>query len=236
MNESCLSLESSSELTITGLSCGLLHGCTVCHERTGKQATIRIQRILDVAVSLSLSLALLPLFLVIAIFIRWDSPGPTLFIQKRVGLNGRVFNFFKFRSMIVNAEAIRFQIADCNERSGPVFKMREDPRITRMGRVLRKYSLDELPQLLNVILGDMSLIGPRPALPSEVDLYEDYERGRLAVLPGVTGLWQVSGRADLSFEESIALDLHYIANQTLLLNARILWMTIPAIFTGRGAY
>lgn len=191
---------------------------------------------LDLGISLSLSLALLPLFIVIAVLIRWDSPGPTLFIQKRVGLNGHVFNFFKFRSMVVNAEAIRAQIEASNERSGPVFKMRDDPRITRMGRLLRKYSLDELPQLLNVILGDMSLIGPRPALPSEVDLYQDYERERLAVMPGVTGLWQVSGRADLSFEESIALDLHYASNQSLLLNARILLMTIPAIFTGRGAY
>ena len=198
--------------------------------------TQRLQRAGDVLLSLTGALLLLPLFILIALLIRLDSPGPVLFIQQRVGKDGRVFACYKFRSMIANAEAIRHQIEARNERSGPVFKVRNDPRITRVGGGLRKSSLDELPQLLNVVKGDMSLIGPRPALESEVAFYTPKQRRRLAVPPGLTGLWQVSGRADLSFEESVALDLHYVSHQSLGLNARILWKTLPAILTGRGAY
>ena len=198
--------------------------------------TPQVQRAGDLVFALAGVLLLLPLFVLIALLIRLDSPGPVLFIQKRVGKNGRVFSCYKFRSMIANAETVRHQIEARNERNGPVFKVRNDPRITRAGRRLRKSSLDELPQLLNVIKGDMSLIGPRPALASEVAFYTPKQRGRLAVRPGLTGLWQVSGRADLSFEESIALDLHYVSHQSLRLNAHVLWRTLPAILTGRGAY
>ncbi len=193
-------------------------------------------RAFDVLLSATVVLFLLPLFLVIAVAIRLDSPGPILFRQTRVGRYGREFPFYKFRSMVTGAEAQRAALAAMNERSGPVFKMRQDPRVTRMGRLLRRTSLDELPQFLNVLKGEMSLVGPRPALPSEVALYTPRQRQRLSVLPGLTGLWQVSGRASLSFEHSIDLDLHYIQRQSLWMYLRILFLTIPAVVSGRGAY
>ena len=179
---------------------------------------------------------LLPAFAVIALLIKRDSPGPVLFKQNRIGKDGREFPFFKFRSMVADAESRRHLLDEQNERSGPVFKMKDDPRVTRVGRVLRRFSLDELPQILNVLRGEMSLVGPRPALPREVALYTSHERGRLVVTPGVTGLWQVSGRARLSFEESIALDLYYIEHQSIRLNLSILWRTLPAVLGGDGAY
>jgi lipopolysaccharide/colanic/teichoic acid biosynthesis glycosyltransferase len=195
-----------------------------------------IQRGLDLICAAAILLALMPVFAVIALLIRLDSCGPVLFTQTRVGEDGHEFPFFKFRSMVADAEARRQALEAQNERSGPVFKMKNDPRITRIGRVLRKYSLDEFPQLLNVLRGEMSLVGPRPALPREVALYTDHQRGRLAATPGLTGLWQVSGRASLTFEESIALDLHYIEHQSLHLNFLILLKTIPAVLQGDGAY
>ncbi len=176
------------------------------------------------------------MFAVIALLITQDSPGPVLFVQKRVGKGGREFPFYKFRSMVADAEAQRRRLDADNERSGPVFKMKNDPRVTRVGRVLRKYSLDELPQILNVLTGDMSLVGPRPALPREVAQYTDRQRQRLAVTPGLTGLWQVSGRASLSFERSVELDLFYIQNQSLPLYFQILARTVPAVLRGDGAY
>lgn len=196
----------------------------------------RAQRVLDILACSLLLFLLLPVFAVLALWICLDSRGPILFIQKRVGKDGEGFPFYKFRSMVPDAEARRQTLEHHNERNGPVFKMRNDPRITRSGRFLRKFSLDELPQLLNVLKGDMSLVGPRPALPNEVAQYSSRARLRLAVLPGVTGLWQVSGRSNLSFERSIELDLYYIQHQSLWLNLRILLMTIPAVLTGDGAY
>ncbi len=196
----------------------------------------RLQRVCDLVLCLLLLLVFLPVFLVIALLVRLDSPGPVLFIQPRVGKHGDEFPFFKFRSMVQDAEARRLLLEQQNERSGPVFKMKNDPRITRTGRVLRKYSLDELPQLLNVLRGEMSLIGPRPALPREVAQYTPRQRERLGITPGVTGLWQVSGRASISFEHSVELDLHYIEHQSVWLNLRILLMTIPAVLKGDGAY
>lgn len=193
-------------------------------------------RTLDILLSAILLLLLLPLFLVIVALIRLDSPGPVLFRQTRVGREGRQFAFYKFRSMVTSAEAQRAALIALNERSGPVFKMRQDPRVTRTGRFLRRTSLDELPQILNIIRGDMSFVGPRPALPSEVARYTPRQRQRLGVTPGLTGLWQVSGRASLSFEHSIELDLHYIECQSLWMYLRILFLTIPAVVTGRGAY
>lgn len=195
-----------------------------------------LRRLLDLIISgLALLILLVPLA-VIALLIRLDSPGSVLFVQRRVGLDGREFSVFKFRSMFMDAENRLDALLDTNERSGPVFKMRRDPRITRAGRFLRRSSLDEMPQILNVLRGEMSLVGPRPALPREVALYTPEQAERLSVLPGLTGLWQVSGRAKLSFEESIALDLDYIARQSVWLNLTLIARTIPAVLTGHGAY
>jgi len=195
-----------------------------------------LRRALDVVVSAAALLLLLPVLTLIALCIRLDSHGPVLFVQKRVGRHGREFPVFKFRSMFTDAESLRHLLETQNERSGPVFKMRQDPRITRIGRGLRRCSLDEVPQLLNVLRGEMSLVGPRPALPREVALYTLDQHQRLSVLPGLTGLWQVSGRATLSFEASVALDLDYVRRQSFWLNVVILARTVPAVLTGRGAY
>ncbi len=194
------------------------------------------QRVLDLILCGLLLLLVWPVFGVIALLIRVDSPGPVLFKQKRVGQQGQEFWFYKFRSMVTDAESKRHLLEMHNERSGPVFKMKNDPRVTRVGRVLRKFSLDELPQLLNVVKGEMSLVGPRPALPAETAKYTPRQQQRLLCVPGVTGLWQVSGRASLSFERSIELDLLYIEQQSVLLYFRILVMTIPAVLRAEGAY
>ena len=195
-----------------------------------------LRRALDVSVSFFALLLLLPLLAVVALLIRFDSPGPILFVQKRVGKDGKEFHVFKFRSMFMDAEDRLASVLNANERSGPVFKMRFDPRVTRVGRPLRRYSLDEVPQLLNVLRGEMSLVGPRPALPREVALYTPEQRARLSVTPGLTGLWQVSGRATLSFEQSVALDLEYVRRQSVGLNVVLILKTIPAVLTGHGAY
>lgn len=193
-------------------------------------------RVFDLTVAL-VALALFSwLMIVIAIAVKLDSPGPVLFKQRRVGKGGREFWFYKFRSMVADAEARRAALLQMNEASGPLFKIKNDPRITRTGRWLRKFSLDELPQLINVVLGDMSLVGPRPALPVEVAQYTARQRRRLAVKPGITGLWQVSGRSDLPFDRSIELDLEYIERQSLWLYVKILCLTFPAVLQGRGAY
>lgn len=193
-------------------------------------------RTLDVIFSLIALLALLIPFALIALWIRLDSPGPVLFIQRRVGKNGREFSVFKFRSMFMDAEQRLEILLGANERTGPVFKMRQDPRVTRAGRFLRKSSFDELPQLLNILVGQMSLVGPRPALPREVALYSPEQCLRLSVTPGLTGLWQVSGRANLSFEQSMDLDLEYIRRQSFALNLLLLARTVPAVLTAHGAY
>ncbi len=194
------------------------------------------QRLFDIVLSVLLLILCWPVFLLTAIVIRLDSPGPALFAQVRVGKNGKEFRLFKFRSMTVDAEAMLDQLEPENERDGPLFKIREDPRVTRIGRLLRKSSLDELPQLINILKGDMSLVGPRPALPVEVAQYTPYQRQRLIVTPGLTGLWQVSGRADLPFDQSVELDLYYIDNQSVWLNLWIVVKTVPAVISARGAY
>jgi len=165
-----------------------------------------------------------------------DSPGPVLFRQPRAGRYGRPFTVFKFRSMYVNAEAELEKLRARNEASGPLFKLRDDPRRTRVGRLLRETSLDELPQLLNVLRGDMSLVGPRPAILSEVAQYQDWHLKRLEVLPGITGLWQVSGRSDLTFDEMVMLDIYYGENWSLGLDLRIILRTVPQVLFGEGAY
>ena len=177
-----------------------------------------------------------PVLLLIALLVRLDSPGPALFRQERVGEGGRVFPMFKFRTMIQDAEARLQEVADGHDGNDVLYKRHDDPRVTRLGRVLRRYSLDELPQLLNVVRGEMSLVGPRPPLGSEVDQYESDVVRRLRVRPGMTGLWQVSGRSDLSWFDSVRLDLWYVDNWSLALDGQILLRTVKAVVRGSGAY
>ncbi|TDC55976.1 sugar transferase [Actinomadura sp. KC345] len=177
-----------------------------------------------------------PLMLVVAVLIKMTSPGPVMFRQDRVGRGGREFTVMKFRTMVQDAEARKVELMERNENDGVLFKIREDPRITRVGRWLRRYSLDELPQLFNVLRGEMSLVGPRPPLPEEVAEYGGDVYRRLVVKPGLTGLWQVSGRSDLSWEESVRLDLRYVDNWTLALDLQIMWKTWSAVLRGSGAY
>jgi exopolysaccharide biosynthesis polyprenyl glycosylphosphotransferase len=195
-----------------------------------------IKRALDiVGAALGLTLGA-PLLGLIAAAIRLDSPGPIIFRQTRVGANGERFEMYKFRSMFEGAEEELDELRDLNEVDGPIFKMKDDPRVTRVGRILRRTSLDELPQLWNVLRGDMSLVGPRPPLPSEVTEYREWHKKRLEVRPGVTGLWQVSGRSLVSFDEQCLLDIYYIENWSLWLDFKILLRTIPQVLFGNGAY
>ena len=181
-------------------------------------------------------LVLAPLFAVIAISIRLADHGPVLFRQTRIGKNGQGFTLYKFRTMVPDAEQRKSQLATYNEANGVLFKIHRDPRVTRVGACLRRWSLDELPQLINVMIGDMSLVGPRQALPDEVACYSGHMRRRLVVKPGITGLWQVSGRSDLSWEEAERLDLYYVENWSLALDLQVLWKTGSAVSRGSGAY
>lgn len=194
-----------------------------------------VKRVMDVVIAWTTVLAGLPLWVVVAATIKVDSKGPIFFCQERCGLNGRRFTMYKFRSMVVDAESRRHEVAALNELSGPVFKARNDPRITRVGRILRKCSLDEIPQLFNVIRGDMSVVGPRPPLAVEVDKYERWQRRRLSMKPGLTCLWAIRGRTLIPFEQWMAMDLEYIDNWSLALDLEILVRTIPAVLSGRGA-
>jgi exopolysaccharide biosynthesis polyprenyl glycosylphosphotransferase len=195
-----------------------------------------LKRATDLAFTCAGLLAIWPILLVIALMVRLDSPGPILYRQQRVGKDGRLFHMLKFRSMYRDADQRRAELSAANEATGPLFKIRNDPRVTRVGRFLRRTSLDELPQLLNVLRGEMSLVGPRPPLPSEVESYEEWQLGRLRAVPGMTGLWQVSGRSEVSFHDMVRLDLHYIRNWSLSLDLEILWRTLPAVLGHRGAY
>jgi exopolysaccharide biosynthesis polyprenyl glycosylphosphotransferase len=194
-----------------------------------------VRRSVELVLASLLLIVLSPLLLAIAIAIKLDSPGPVLFRQLRCGLHGRPFTFLKFRSMRVDAEALKKQLAPYNEMDGPAFKMTNDPRVTPLGRFLRRTSLDELPQLWNIIRGDMSVVGPRPAVLEEVRQYEPWQRRRLSMKPGLTCLWQVNGRNELTFEEWMRLDLEYIDNWSLWLDVKIALKTIPAVLLGRGA-
>jgi exopolysaccharide biosynthesis polyprenyl glycosylphosphotransferase len=181
-------------------------------------------------------LLLLPLFAVVALAIKATSPGPVVFKQERIGLRGRPFTLRKFRTMVVGADLLLDNLRDRNEADGPLFKLRKDPRVTRIGGLLRRYSIDELPQLINVLKGEMSLVGPRPPLAEEVALYEEWQLDRLEVRPGITGLWQVSGRSELSFEDYVRLDLFYVENWSIAYDLFILSKTIPLLVSTRGAY
>jgi exopolysaccharide biosynthesis polyprenyl glycosylphosphotransferase len=194
-----------------------------------------IKRSIDVALSLAGLLVLSPVFLLIALAIKLTSPGPVLYRQVRAGLNGRTFVLLKFRSMCRDAEAGRQTLAAFNEMTGPVFKMKHDPRVTSVGRFLRWFSLDELPQLWSVLKGDMSIVGPRPPLPEEVVAYRRWQRRRLSMKPGLTCLWQVNGRNQIDFEEWMKLDMAYIDNWSLSLDLKILARTVSAVLLARGA-
>jgi len=199
-------------------------------------ARLVIKSVFDKAFALVALIVTAPLLAVLALAIRLDDGGPVLFKQTRVGKHGRAFCVYKFRTMVPDAEARKTSLACDNEQQWPLFKIRRDPRLTRLGTSLRRWSLDELPQLLNVVAGEMSLVGPRPALPEEAAMYGDHVRRRLAVKPGMTGLWQVNGRSDLPWDESVRLDLSYVENWSLMLDLHILWKTWAAVVRGWGAY
>lgn len=195
------------------------------------------KRSFDLFIILLLAPFWVPVFLTIAFLIKLDSYGPVIFKQKRVGINGKVFTFYKFRTMFQGSEAKLNQVYHLNDsQDGVIFKLKKDPRITRVGRFLRKLSLDELPQLLNVIRGEMSLVGPRPPIVSEVEKYTLEQRRRLMVKPGLTCIWQISGRSDLPFKVQLKLDKEYIRTQNFWLDLKILVLTVPAVLSGKGAY
>ncbi len=201
---------------------------------------LRVMRVIQTVVERTVAvfaLAVLGLpFLVVGLMIRLNSPGPAFFVQDRVGLNGRLFRFYKFRTMVHGADDLLEYVIDLNEHDGVLFKVKNDPRCTTLGKRLRRYSIDEFPQLINVALGHMSFVGPRPPLPGEVTQYGSDARRRLLVKPGITGLWQVSGRSNLSWDESVRLDLEYVDDWSPLLDVKILLRTIPAVLSSHGAY
>jgi exopolysaccharide biosynthesis polyprenyl glycosylphosphotransferase len=210
----------------------LLTFTTSPHDET----RLLLKRILDITCSLFALIVLALPMLAIALLVRMTSPGAALFKQKRLGLNGRPFTFYKFRSMVENAEQLREQVEHLNEKDGPVFKISRDPRLTRIGGLLRRYSIDEWPQFWNVLKGDMSFVGPRPAVATEVEQYESWQRRRLRMRPGLTCLWALHGRDQLEFETWMRLDLEYIDNWSLSLDLKILLHSIPAVLVGRGAH
>jgi exopolysaccharide biosynthesis polyprenyl glycosylphosphotransferase len=213
-------------------------GMPLIHFQTppGDAWQLSVKRWIDVALSAVLLILLAPVFLIIALAVKVTSPGPILFNQRRVGQNGRLFTLYKFRSMVKEAESLKAELEEKNEMQGPVFKMTEDPRVTPVGRFLRRHSLDELPQLWNVFIGDMSLVGPRPPVSGEVSMYERGDRRRLSMRPGLTCTWQVSGRSDISnFDSWVQMDLEYIDNWSLTRDLILLFQTIPAVLYGTGA-
>lgn len=194
------------------------------------------KRVLDVLSAAAGLILFGPLMLVLGLIVRLDSNGPMFYRSRRTGRNGRIFTFYKLRSMSMDAHQRRSELLHLNEVQGPIFKIRKDPRVTRIGGWLRRTSLDELPQLLNVLKGDMSLVGPRPPLPEEVERYEPWQRRRLDVQPGITCLWQISGRSRIGFEEWMRLDLEYIRHRSFGLDLKILLRTVPAVLSREGAY
>jgi exopolysaccharide biosynthesis polyprenyl glycosylphosphotransferase len=194
------------------------------------------KRIFDFIFSSILFLLFFPFLLAMMILIKWDSPGPVFYLSKRYGRGGKMFNMFKFRSMVQDADRALDHMKDLNEVDGPIFKIKKDPRVTRVGRFLRKYSIDELPQLINVIKGDMSLVGPRPLPIAQVEKEDFQQLRRLEVRPGITGLWQIRGRSNISFKRLVRWDIWYINNWSFWLDINILWQTIPVVLSGTGAY
>ena len=205
-------------------------------ERIFLRSSRLLKRGIDLIVGAIAFVVSAPLFIFVSALIRLESRGPVLYVQTRIGKGARPFRCFKFRSMYHDADTRLEGLAEQNEAQGPLFKMRNDPRRTKVGRFIRKFSIDELPQLINVLKGEMSLVGPRPPLPSEVDQYESWQRKRFEVLPGMTGMAQISGRSDLSFDETLRFDFYYIENWSPLYDLKIMLKTIPKVILGRGAY
>jgi exopolysaccharide biosynthesis polyprenyl glycosylphosphotransferase len=205
-------------------------------ETTIRGGSLAIKRVMDVLLTLTFSLLTLPIMAFCMLLIRLDSPGPVIFRQKRAGRDNTVFTAYKFRTMREGADEEKPQLAHLNEARGAMFKIRDDPRVTRVGKWLRRLSLDELPQMWNVLRGDMSWVGPRPALLDEAEQYNEWQKRRLGIAPGITGLWQVSGRSNLTFEEMVLLDIYYIENWSPWLDMEILLRTVPAVLLARGAY
>lgn len=215
----------------TNLKDGYLHYTN--HPEKPIQSVIK--RAVDIILSAIALVALSPLLIITALAIKRSSKGPILFRQTRVGRNGVSFSMFKFRSMVNNAEALRADLEEKNEQTGAPFKMQNDPRVTSVGKIIRKHSVDELPQLLNILRGDMSIVGPRPALPDEVKKYKDWHRRRLSAAPGLTCYWQVSGRNRIKFDEWMRLDAEYVDNWSLAVDAKLILKTIPVVISGDGA-
>lgn len=196
-----------------------------------------VKRLFDIVISLIALVLLFPVFIVVAVCIIVEDGYPVIYMQKRVGLNGREFRFFKFRSMCKGADEMKAELLEQNESDSTVnFKIKDDPRLLRCGRILRRFSIDELPQFFNVLIGNLSIVGPRPPLPEEVKRYSLSDRKRLHVKPGLTCLWQVHGRSDIPFNEQVGLDMQYIQSQSMLKDFMIVLKTIPAVLLGRGAY
>jgi exopolysaccharide biosynthesis polyprenyl glycosylphosphotransferase len=226
------------DLSIARTEVGFLNGLpiltfTTLPQRSGEMV---VKRVMDLTVSMLGGILVAPVLLLVSMFVKLTSRGPVFYRQKRVGVNGRRFTMYKFRTMYQGSDKIVADLRKRNLMTGPVFKVREDPRITPVGRFLRRWTLDEWPQLWNVLRGEMSLVGPRPPLPDEVAEYKTWQRRRLSMRPGMTGLWQVSGRNEVDFEEWMQLDLEYIDHWSLLEDLRILAKTVPAVVRGRGAY
>ncbi|MBD7916610.1 exopolysaccharide biosynthesis polyprenyl glycosylphosphotransferase [Clostridium sp. Sa3CUN1] len=194
------------------------------------------KRVLDILCSIIGLIILSPIILIVAIFIKLESKGPIIFLQKRVGLNGKEFNMYKFRSMVKNAEELKEKLAKQNEMSGPMFKIKDDPRVTKVGKFIRKTSIDELPQLINVLKGEMSLVGPRPSLPKEVAKFEKWMLKRLDVKPGLTCYWQVSGRNNIDFEDWMKLDLKYVEDRSFLLDLKLIFKTFLVLLGDKNAF
>lgn len=194
------------------------------------------KRLFDLTLGIMVMILLIPIFPIIAIMIKLDSAGPVFYKQQRVGKGGKLFSFYKFRSMVKGADAERELVKELNEQDGPIFKIKADPRITAVGGFLRRSSLDEIPQIINVVIGNMSMVGPRPALPSEVAGYQPWHRRRLEVKPGITCLWQISGRSHIGFNEWMRLDLEYLKNRSFRTDLLIFLKTFPAVIARKGAY
>jgi exopolysaccharide biosynthesis polyprenyl glycosylphosphotransferase len=226
------------EIFTTNVDLDEIEGIPLMNLRKARLESLNLalKRGLDIIFSLLVLVLLSPLLILIAIVIKLDSPGPILFRQKRVGKNGKLFTMLKFRSMVADAEVRLKEVEHLNEADGPLFQIKDDPRVTRVGKIIRRLSIDELPQFFNVLKGDMSIVGPRPALPNEAATYEEWHKRRLNVAPGITGFWQVLGRNELPFDEMVKLDLNYIQNWSLSLDLKLILKTITAVFRKRGAY
>ncbi len=194
-----------------------------------------IKKIIDVVLSAVSLILLIPIFIIISVMIKVESKGPVFFVQKRVGLNGKTFNMYKFRSMVQNAEELKYSLKENNDMDGPMFKMKNDPRITRIGKFIRKTSIDELPQLFNILKGEMSFVGPRPSLPEEVEQFEPWMKERLIVKPGLTCFWQISGRNNINFIEWMKMDIKYIKERSIFLDIKLIVKTLIVFLGDKNA-